>query len=94
MKLSLKLAMDGLLASAAFIGLQEFTKRAFRFPMTTASMSIPYFGPIIAICLGFPIDLILCILCAIGYLLFGIGSICFIFWTMIKLIILMWRGYD
>jgi hypothetical protein len=92
MRHSLDLAMKGLLATGAFVGLQELTKRAFRFPMTTASARIPYFGPIIAICIGFPVDLLICLVCTLGYVLFGVFSIVFIFVTMIKLIFMMWRG--
>ena len=85
--------MNVLLASGFYLGLQAMTKEAFKFPMTRVSFQIPIFGPIIAICLAFPIDLILCVLCAIGYLIFGIGSIIFIFVNMIILVIQLWRGF-
>jgi hypothetical protein len=93
MKHSLNLALSGLLATGAFIGLQQLTIQSFRFPLTTTSFGIPIFGFLIAIFLALPVDLIICMACVIGYVIFGLFSIVYIFVTMIKLIISMWRGY-
>lgn len=93
MKHGLNRVMNVLLVSGAYLALQAMTKAAFKFPMTMSCIRIPIFGIVIAICIAFPIDLIICILCAIGYLLFGIFSIIYIFANMILLIFQLWRGF-